>query len=55
MTHDLRHKCQIPITVTDEQLRTRFLDSTYNNAAVLSAVKMQQLYQTSLSQIKCPE
>lgn len=60
ITDDLRQKCQIPATVTDEQLRTRFLNSTHDNSAVLSAVKAlsennQQRYQTSLNQVNCPE
>ena len=60
ITDDLRHKCQIPPTVSDEQLRTRFLDSTHDNSAVLSAVKAltennEQRYQTFLNQVKCPE
>jgi len=60
ITDDLRHKCQIPTTVSDEQLRTHFLDSTHDNSAVLSAVKAltennPQRYQTFLSQVKCPD
>lgn len=60
ITDDLRHKCDIPTSVSDEQLRTHFLDSTHDNSAVLSAVKAltennQQRYQTFLSQVKCPD
>ncbi|MEC4256452.1 YicS family protein [Escherichia coli] len=60
ISDDLRHKCQIPTTVTDEQLQRRFLDSTHDNSAVLSAVKAltennQKRYQTFLSQVKCPQ
>ncbi|MGJ8713392.1 YicS family protein [Pantoea agglomerans] len=56
----MRQKCQIPATVTDELLRSRFLNSTHDNSAVLSAVKAlsennQQRYQTSLNQVNCPE
>ncbi|MGC1024667.1 YicS family protein [Pantoea agglomerans] len=60
ITDDLRQKCQIPASVSDEQLRTRFLNSTHDNSAVLSALKAltennQQRYQTSLHQVNCPE
>lgn len=60
ITDDLRHKCNIPETVSDEQLRTRFLDSTHDNSAVLFAVKAlkennEQRYQTFLGQIRCPD
>ncbi|MBZ6395951.1 MULTISPECIES: YicS family protein [Pantoea] len=60
ITDELRQKCQIPASVSDEQLRARFLNSTHDNSAVLSAVKAltennQSRYQTFLSQVKCPE
>lgn len=60
ITDDLRHKCQIPASVSDEQLRQSFLDSTHDNSAVLSAVKAlrenhQQRYQTFLNQVTCPQ
>jgi len=60
ITDELRQKCQIPASVSDEQLRARFLNSTHDNSAILSAVKAltennQSRYQTFLSQVKCPE
>lgn len=60
ITDELRQKCQIPASLSDEQLRTRFLNSTHDNYAVLSAVKAltknnQPRYQTFLRQVKCPE
>ena len=60
ITDELRQKCQIPASVSDEQLRVRFLNSTHDNSAILSAVKAltennQSRYQTFLSQVKCPE
>lgn len=60
ITDELRQKCQILASVSDEQLRARFLNSTHDNSAVLSAVKAlsennQPRYQTFLSQVNCPE
>lgn len=60
ITDDIRHHCDIPATVTDEQLRTRILDSTDDKSALLATVKAlrendTQGYKASLSEIKCPD
>ncbi|UIL54535.1 MULTISPECIES: YicS family protein [Pantoea] len=56
ITDELRQKCQLPVSLSDEQLRTRFLNSTHDHSAVLSAVKAlrennQPHYQIFLNQL----
>lgn len=59
MTDDIRHHCDIPDSVSDEQIRKRILDGNHDNSALLTTVKAlkendEQRYKLSLSEVSCP-
>lgn len=56
---DLRQHCVINSSVSDEQIRTTFLNSEYNHAAITQAAqafdkKDKHQYEQAIGSIRCP-